>query len=52
MNPTKTDQAAQLRITAERFWRERAGEHAQRLAIIRLLASIDRKLALLVEERR
>jgi len=45
------NKAAQLipAITAERFWHERAVEHQQRLIIIRLLASIDRKLERLVE---
>jgi hypothetical protein len=51
-HPTKTNEATQLRITPERFWHERAVEHQQRLIMIRLLASIDRKLERLVEELR
>ena len=36
-------------ISQERFWHERAVEHQQRLLIIRLLASVDRKLELLLQ---
>ena len=42
-------QSCEPAITPERFWHERAVEHQQRLIIIRLLASIDRKLERLVE---
>jgi len=52
MNTNQSNEATQPRITAERFWHERAVEHQQRLIMIRLLASIDRKLERLVEERR
>jgi hypothetical protein len=38
-------------ITQDRFWHARAVEHQQRLLIIRLLASIDRKLELLLESK-
>jgi len=53
MKTNNGNKAAQLiPATAERFWHERAVEHQQRLIIIRLLASIDRKLERLVEGRR
>jgi hypothetical protein len=53
MKANNGSKAAQLipTITPERFWHERAVEHQQRLIIIRLLASIDRKLELLVQQR-
>ena len=38
-------------ITQERFWHERAVEHQQRLLIIGLLASIDSKLELLLQQQ-